>query len=208
MVQIQNLKCRKSEKGEKVNNVPYYSNDYIPNPLIPKVILSQASPNEPEYLSDSEESSSPEFALFGDNESIGPNIVHMGSSNYDPRFKPIKYQSKCQPLYKAVWINPRDRENSHTNYTDPTEDIFDYSDINSQSSAGPRASMKSYYNMPKCYYDYFKLGANAMASCDIMDYSKDNLNKALRTNDKTISILFSDFPFPSNSKFEIPDSDE
>ncbi len=208
MVQIQNLKCRKSEKGEKVNNVPYYSNDYIPNPLIPKVILSQASPNEPEYLSDSEESSSPEFALFGDDESIGPNIVHMGSSNYDPRFKSIKCQIQYQPVFNAEWIKLENKENSHTNYTDPTEDSLDYSYINSQSSAGSIASMKSYYNRPEGYYDYFKLFVNPVASCNIMNYSKDNLNKALRSNDKTISMIFSDFPFPSNSKLEIPDSDE
>lgn len=204
MIQIQSLKCSKSEKCKKVNNVPYYADNYIPNPLVPKVILSQVSSNEPESLSDFEELSSPEFALLGENEPSGPNIVHMGSSNYDPRFKPIKYP----PLFKAVWIKPGGWKNSHIDPINPTESSSDSSHSNPQRSEKSISSMKTRYNMPEGYYDNFKLKGNAAASYDIMDFSKDNLNKALYSNNKTISILFSDFPFPSNPKFEIPDSDE
>ena len=128
----------------------------------------------------------------------------MGSSNYDPRFKPIKQQ----PLFSAVWIRPGFHKKSQTK---PPEGTSDYTMVNyndPKDSQGSISSMKSRYNRSEYYYDNFKLKGNAAASHDIINFSKDNLNKALYSNNKTISVIFSDFPFPSNSKFEIPDSDE
>ena len=185
--------------------MPYNNNLYLPNPLVPKINLSKVVSNKSDAVSSPEELSSPEFALLGDNDPDSSHlIVHMGSSNYDPRFKPIKKQS----LYNAILIRPKAREESQVN---PPEGTSDYTMMNYDNPRGsniPVSSMKSRYHMPQGYYDNFKLNRNAAASYDIMDFSKDNLNKALYSNNKPISVIFSDFPFPSNSKFEIPDSDE
>ena len=146
--------------------------------------------------------------MLDDNEPIGSNIVHMGTSNYDPRFKLMLKPIAQQFTHGIVWIKTEDRQMTPK---DPPTGTSDYTmmNYNPQSSNVPVSSMRARYNLPQNFYDnYIKNEGNAKASYDIINFSKDNLNKALYSNNKTISIIFSDFPFPSNSKLEIPDSDE